>query len=81
MGELGFPELIDLFIATYHPVVDIQHVSLHNKLYVFLALVQSRCPLELLGLGLVEIIQFFLFILEGHPHLLVSIVQLSFYRP
>lgn len=43
-------ELIDLLIATEHPVINVEHVSLHDKLDVFLTLIEGGRPLQLFGL-------------------------------
>ena len=51
--KLCFSELIYLFVAWKHPVIDIFHMPRHNHLHIFLRLVQSGGSLELFRLWLV----------------------------
>lgn len=45
---LALAEHIDLLVAAFHPVGNIEHVPLHDEFDILLALVKGRRPLQFL---------------------------------
>ena len=59
---LVLSEHVDLLVAALHPVGDIKHVPLYDKLDVLLALVEGRRPLQLFRLRVIQVIELLAFI-------------------